>query len=321
MFNFIKSKCGKYLYAQENPSIRADLNGNIYGGGIGLGTAALIGGLAAGGGAMYSAHQQKKSAESQQEAWKDMSEPQQAYMRKMYPLQLEQMQAYLPFYKEQIAQQQELLPYQKEMIEGYMPYYQKQLGLGMDAMGVQQARLPFQQKMFEEQYYPAYTGAYGDIAKYAAEGVQPWEKQAISLPFEQGRTRLGERAAGAGTLRAGATQKLATLYDIAESEALVKLPYQRKERAMEYQLRSLGFQPSAPTGMNVGAPTMQGAAVPGQIGVGGIGQMPQGYQPQQMDYAGMGQLFGMMGQGQAMPYGDPTGGVSNYPGGYQHMAF
>ena len=298
---------------------------------IGTGLAILGGAALAGGAGMYSASQAKKSAESQaesqQQAWKDMSAPQQAYQREMYPMQLEQMQAYLPFYKEQVAQQQEMLPYQKEMIEAYMPYYQKQIGLGTDVMGAQQARLPFQQKMFEEQYVPAYAGAYGDIAKYAAEGVQPWEKQAVSLPFTQARTQLGERAAGAGTLRAGATQKLATLYDIAEAEALTKLPYQRKQQAMEYQLRSLGFSPSAPSGVSVGAPTMQGVSSPAQIGVGSIGQMPMGsqYQPQQMDYSQMGRLFGQMGSmggGQSTPYGDPAGsynvgfGQGNYPGGY-----
>lgn len=283
--------------------------------------AVAIGGgaLIAGGASMYSSSQASKSAEAQQEAWRDFSDPQKDYMRQMYPLQLEQMQAYLPFYKEQIAQQQEMLPYGKEMIEAYMPYYQKQIGLGMDVMGVQQAQLPFQQKMFEEQYVPAYTGAYADIAKYAAEGVQPWEKQAISLPFGEARTRLGERAAGAGTLRAGATQKLATLYDIAEAEALVKLPYQRKERAMDYQLRSLGFAPSAPAGVNVGAPTMGGAATPAQIGIGGVGQQPAQYQPQQLDYASMGQMMGLMGQQPGLTQAGGTVSATAQPttfGGY-----
>jgi len=33
-FKWIKSHNGRYLYAEHNPSIRADLNGNVYGGGV-----------------------------------------------------------------------------------------------------------------------------------------------------------------------------------------------------------------------------------------------------------------------------------------------
>jgi len=213
-------------------------------------TGALVGGGLSAGSGMYQAHQAGKAAKSQQQAWKEMSEPQKEYMRQMYPLQLKQMKAYLPYYEEQVAMERELLPYQREMVETYMPAYKK---------------------MFE------------GVEEYAAGEVQPWERRAVGVPYTEARTRLGERAAGAGTMRAGATQKLATLYDIAEAEALTQLPYRRKQQALEYRLRSLGYQPSAAA-----------ISTPGQIGVS-IPSMPaqQQTQGQGINWGQIGQMIGM----------------------------
>ena len=259
---------------------------------------ALIGsGIAAVGGA-YQSHQARKAAGSQQQAWQEMNAPQQEYMRQMYPMQLEQMQSYLPYYQAQVEQQQQLLDPQTQ--------------LALAQMTQQQQMLPYQGRMMEEMYFPMMQQAYGGIQEYGAEGVQPWEQQAISQPFQAARTRAGERAAGAGTLRAGATQKLASLYDIAEAEALTQLPYQRKQQALQQQMQFLGYQPQASFVMTPG-----GVSGPGQIGVQMTPQ-PQGYQPQGIDFGQIGSMMGMMGGGQGAGYN--PGIVNQQTGGWTSPA-
>ena len=241
-------------------------------------TAAIVGGVLGAGaiaaGAMQSreaTQQAQQQADIQQEQWQQMSEPQKEYMRQMYPLQLEMMQEYVPYYKDVLTAQKELLPYS--------------------------------QKALTEQYYPMYGKTYEDILAYGAEGAQPWEREAISVPFGQARTQLGERAAGAGTLRAGATQKLATLYDIAEAEALTQLPYQRKQEALAKQMQFLGYTPTTPA-----------VTTPGQIGVS-IPAQPAPYQPptpEGMDWGSIGKLIGMglsLGGGGGSSF-DPSQGGS-----------
>ena len=271
MFRWILSNDKKYLFAKHNSSIRADLSGNIYGGG--METVAAIAAIASAGTGMYSAYQASKAAKSQQSAWESMAEPQKEYMRQMYPMQLEMMQEYLPYYK--------------------------------DVLGAQKELLPYSQKALMEQYYPMYGKTYEDVLAYGAEGVQPWEKQAISVPFAETRTRLGERAAGAGTLRAGPTQKLATLYDIAEAEALTRLPYERKQQALEQQFKFLGYTPTTPS-----------VSAPGEIGVS-IPAQPAPYQAEPIDWGSIGDMIGYGGGGTTPSI--PTGATS-YGGGSWGMS-
>jgi len=239
---------------------------------------AIIGAAAISAGAgAYQAHRAEKAAKSQQQTWKEMTEPQKEYMRQMYPLQLEMAREYVPYYKEQIAEARKILPYTS--------------------------------KIFEELYYPSYEKLFKDVEEYASAGIQPWERRAISIPYQRARTKLGERAASKGMLRSGVIDKLASLYDIAEAEALATLPYQRKKEAMEYQMRTLGYQPSTPQ-----------PARPTQIGVS-IPSMPAQYQPEGVDWSSLGRLmgYGLSNIGSSTHSITPSTTIQGGVGGYTQV--
>ena len=254
-----------------------------------FGLGALIGGGLSAISGMYGANQASKSASNQMDMWQQMNQPQMDYMKQLYPQLNEQMQAYTPYYQQQLAQQQQLMD------------PQTQLALGQIAE--QQKMLPYANQMMEQMYMPMMQSAFQGIQDYGAQGVQPWEKQAISQPFQAARTKAGERAAGSGTLRSGPTQKLAALYDSAEAQALTQLPYQRQQQNLQNQMGFLGYTPQAP---NVSAPSAVNAP---QVASSSVSAMPQPYQPQQLDTSSLGMMMGMQGWGAPEPqqYANLTG--------------
>jgi len=214
----------------------------VLGGAVGLGLGA------------WGSHQQSKAAKAARGDWYELYGPQFEFQREAFPLQLEMLREYVPYYKDVISTQKELLPLKKGM--------------------------------FTEQYLPNYQNLFSAIDEYAAGAVQPWEREAVSVPFSRARTRLGERAAGVNMLRSGAVQKLNTLYDIAEAEAMAKLPYQRREKAINLRMAATGYAPTTPA---VGSPpTAKQQYIP---------QQPARYTGTAINPSQLGFLLGSMGIG------------------------
>jgi len=191
---------------------------------------------------MWGGYSQAESAEDAANAkiaaWQQFSEPIMNYMNSMYPIQT-------------------------KMAESYLPYYQQALDTATKQSQAQQNVMPLVSSFLTENLNAA---------------VPQWQQSAISEPFQAARKALGERAAGAGTLRSGAVQDMASRYDIAEANALARLPFENKMNLLPY---AMNYIQSASTPTSVGT-----------IGIGNVGQRPDEY-VENLDFGSIGELIGL----------------------------
>lgn len=182
--------------------------------------------------------------------WESGMESQQRLAEKQMGL----LDMYSPYYEQALKAQQGLTAMQTGMLEKYMPQWETMLPLSAEAL--------------QETYYPLTKQTGGVIGDFLSGILGPGQRREITEPFGEARKAGAERAAGRGMLGAGPTQKLMTLYDIAEAEALGEAPRKRQEAVMPIASQFLGMMQRPPSLTQMPSAGYFGSSVAGQPSVG-----------------------------------------------------
>lgn len=299
-------------------------------------TAAILGAAAIGtagavGSSMYASSQQEKSQANALQAQQEANQPSLDYQQAMLPYQTEIMRDYtMPYIRETYPEERRL------MTEYQLPMQEEALKMGRDQY------MPYAKEMGQYLQNRGFGSDVPQLPTLDDTGAYQAARERLALPYEQARQKIGETAAGAGTLRGGPTQQMLSGVDLARlqgEEGLARdfaVRQQEQERAdMVWQYQAQQQQESArlrEAGAFLGTQQAVPTAVPympqvSQTSPGAYPQMGQQQQPG-TDWGAIGSnlaSFMPMAQ-QQTPVADPTGsynvgyGQGYYPGGYSELS-